>query len=112
VEVAVADMAHDGSRYAATLKVLFGLKDALGKAADRHAYVRRPADRTGTQIYRRIIGFVPGLPELRALLGQVRPFELAAAIHAGDLASHGDLFLDVERRAVEFEGRRRSLPAH
>ena len=95
MEIPIADMPENGRGDRRRLEVGLGLADALRQAADRHAHVGRPADCARTQVDRRVICLVPGLPQLGAFLGQIRPAEVAAAIRRRELAHGLRLFVDI-----------------
>ena len=83
--------------------------DAFGKPRDRHADVGRQPLGARPQRQRRPIGVVPGLPQLRPLLGDAGPQERPAAIFCGDLAEGFGLLGNAGVAAMEFDEQARAL---
>ena len=80
MEIAVADMAHDGGEQPYPINVLAGLADASGKGLDGHADIGRQHLGAGLQPTRCPISVVARLPELGPLLGPLCPLQLPSPL--------------------------------
>src|SRR5690606_17237978 len=106
VEVAVADVAHDGGDERVLVEVRAGGGDALGQAGDRNAHIGGPDLPAGAQRLAGVGGIVAGAPESVALLGVGGPREIRTAVLGGDGADRLGLLGHRRLAAVKLEEQR------
>src|ERR1700730_16102243 len=110
MKIAIADMAGERRGDRRLAEVGFRLGNAFGKPRDRHADIGGPALRPRAQRQRGVVGVVPRLPQLGAVLLRGRPAKTGPAELAGDLLYQRDLLGGAVDSAVKFkEQRRRNL---